>query len=393
MSIGFHHSSNRIYTTTELVIEVDSINIATVTSTAVTINGQLNATKKITAPAVSATVSGSLLIPAGSGNTPISGDVYNEGGVLKFHNGTAVHSLAFADGSITGSAATLTTARTIYGNAFDGSNSLTQIIASTYGGTGNGFVKFSGPTTTEKTYTLPDASSSLAILGANTFTGSQTFTGGINTARSNVTQHATTMDFWAAAVGNVLDGTGAVVTITAIANAPQAGASRDFYPLTGTILTQGATFDIDGAATRTSAAGEVWTFVAKSTSTYRVFVRKADGTAVSDAAYLGVLQNPQSANYTLALTDAGKHILHPSADTTARTFTIPANTTVAFSIGSVVSFVNQNAGGVITIAITTDTMRLAGAGTTGSRTLAANGVATALKVTSTEWIISGTGLT
>jgi len=38
-------------------------------------------------------------------------------------------------------------------------------------------------------------------------------------------------------------------------------------------------------------------------------------------------------------------------------------------------------------------MRLAGAGTTGNRTLAANGVATAIKITSTEWIISGTGLT
>ena len=48
---------------------------------------------------------------------------------------------------------------------------------------------------------------------------------------------------------------------------------------------------------------------------------------------------------------------------------------------------------MITIAITTDTMRLAGPGTTGSRTLAANGVATALKVTATDWIISGTGLT
>jgi hypothetical protein len=36
---------------------------------------------------------------------------------------------------------------------------------------------------------------------------------------------------------------------------------------------------------------------------------------------------------------------------------------------------------------------LAGAGTTGSRTLAANGIATAMKVTTTEWIINGTGLT
>ena len=104
-------------------------------------------------------------------------------------------------------------------------------------------------------------------------------------------------------------------------------------------------------------------------------------------------QNSQSAAYTLVLSDAGKHILHPSADTTARIFTIPANGTVAFPIGTAVTFVNQNAAGVITIAITTDTMRLAGAGTTGSRTLAANGTATALKITATEWIISGVGLT
>ena len=104
-------------------------------------------------------------------------------------------------------------------------------------------------------------------------------------------------------------------------------------------------------------------------------------------------QNSQSTAYTLVLTDGGKHILHPSADTTARIFTIPANSSVAFPIGTAVTFVNQNAAGVITIAITTDTMRLAGAGTTGSRTLAANGTATALKITSTEWIISGVGLT
>jgi len=109
--------------------------------------------------------------------------------------------------------------------------------------------------------------------------------------------------------------------------------------------------------------------------------------------YLGMPQVSQSAAYTLVITDAGKHILHPSADTTARTFTIPANSSVAFPIGTAVTFINQNSGGVITISITTDTMRLAGAGTTGSRTLAANGIATAVKVTSTEWLINGVNLT
>jgi hypothetical protein len=104
-------------------------------------------------------------------------------------------------------------------------------------------------------------------------------------------------------------------------------------------------------------------------------------------------QNAQSADYTLVIGDAGKHLLHPTADTTARVFTIPANASVAFGIGTTVTFVNQAGAGVVTIAITTDTMRLAGTGTTGSRTLAANGIATALKLTSTEWIISGMGLT
>lgn len=104
-------------------------------------------------------------------------------------------------------------------------------------------------------------------------------------------------------------------------------------------------------------------------------------------------QNSKSADYTLVATDAGKHIFHPSADTTGRTFTIPANSSVAFAIGTTITFINQNSGGVISIAITTDTMRLAGAGTTGTRSLAANGIATAVKVTSTEWIISGVGLT
>lgn len=109
--------------------------------------------------------------------------------------------------------------------------------------------------------------------------------------------------------------------------------------------------------------------------------------------FRNIPQNSQSAAYTLVASDSGKHILHPSADTTARTFTIPANGSVPFPIGTAVTFINQNGAGVVTIAITTDTMRLAGAGTTGSRTLAANGVATAIKITSTEWIISGTGLT
>lgn len=109
--------------------------------------------------------------------------------------------------------------------------------------------------------------------------------------------------------------------------------------------------------------------------------------------YKNIPQNSQSAAYTLVLEDDAKHLYHPSADTTARIWTIPANSSVAFPIGTAITFVNDSSAGVVTISITTDTLVFAGTGTTGSRTLAANGIATAIKMTSTRWMISGTGLT
>ncbi len=113
--------------------------------------------------------------------------------------------------------------------------------------------------------------------------------------------------------------------------------------------------------------------------------------ATCNIGYLEVPQNSQSAAYTTVLADSGKQIFHPSTDNNARTFTIPANSSVAYPVGTVITFINQI--NTLTIAITSDTMTLAGTSTTGSRTLAVNGIATAIKVGSTNWIISGTGLT
>ena len=115
-------------------------------------------------------------------------------------------------------------------------------------------------------------------------------------------------------------------------------------------------------------------------------------TETSTLGYLNVPVNEQSAAYTLVIGDAGKTIFHPSTDANARTFTIPANGSVAFPVGTVVSFLNMTSQ-VVTIAITTDTMYLAGTGATGSRSLAQYGIATAIKMTSTTWLISGNGLT
>jgi hypothetical protein len=115
----------------------------------------------------------------------------------------------------------------------------------------------------------------------------------------------------------------------------------------------------------------------------------ADGT--NKVGYLNMPQNAQTGSYTLVLADAGKHIYHASG-AGAATYTIPANASVAYDIGTAVSFINLSAT-AISIAITTDTMYLSSAGTTGTRTLAQYGTATAVKVTSTAWIITGSGLT
>lgn len=110
----------------------------------------------------------------------------------------------------------------------------------------------------------------------------------------------------------------------------------------------------------------------------------------SSVGYTGMPQNAQSAAYTLVAADAGKTIVHPITDNNARTFTIPDNGSVAYPVGTTITFINMI--NTVTIAITTDTMYLAGSGTTGSRTLAAYGIATAVKVSSTSWVISGNGL-
>ena len=113
-------------------------------------------------------------------------------------------------------------------------------------------------------------------------------------------------------------------------------------------------------------------------------------TAARGVGYMGIPQSSAATTgaYEIVAADAGEHIY----STATRTVTIPANSSVAFPVGTAISFVAAT-GATVTIAITSDTLILAGPGTTGSRTLAPFGMATALKITSTSWIISGNGLT
>jgi|SRR5262245_32842184 len=104
-----------------------------------------------------------------------------------------------------------------------------------------------------------------------------------------------------------------------------------------------------------------------------------------------LIQNSQSSNYTLVSSDAGKLIYHPSSDNNPRTWTIPADASVPYPIGTAITFINRI--NVITIAITSDILIFSPSGSTGSRSLAADGIATVIKVEGTIWYIAGNGLT
>lgn len=112
--------------------------------------------------------------------------------------------------------------------------------------------------------------------------------------------------------------------------------------------------------------------------------------SASEVGFKGTPQNVQNGDYTLVLSDAGKAIVKSSGGA-GETITVPANASVAFPVGTIIRIVNGG-GGDLTIAITSDTMFLAGAALSGSRTLVNTGVAVLEKFNATVWLISGAGL-
>jgi len=152
-----------------------------------------------------------------------------------------------------------------------------------------------------------------------------------------------------------------------------------------TTISLGESLKISGGSSiDTSISGDTITIALESS----VPTATLSSTA-SSFGYLGMPQNSKSDNYTLVIGDIGKHIY---VTVTGKTITIPAYTSVDFPIGTTIVIISA-ASVSTTIAITTDTMYLGGTGTTGSRTLAAYGMATLVKVTQSVWFVSGTGLT
>ena len=118
-------------------------------------------------------------------------------GILKSTTTTGALTIAVAgdfptlNQNTTGSAATLTTSRLIYGNSFNGSANVTGVIGSSFGGTGNGFTAFTGPTTSEKIFTLPNSSATI-LTSAAAVTAAQGGTGQTSYAVGDILYASTT---------------------------------------------------------------------------------------------------------------------------------------------------------------------------------------------------------
>jgi len=231
-------------------------------------------------------------------------------------------------------------------------------------------------------------SSSVVATGTVTSVG---FTGGLITVATATTTPALTVAGTSGGIVYFASGSTWASTAALASNALMVGGGAGAGPSTVTTGTGVVTalgvntgsagaFVVNGGALGTPSSGTL------SNCT-------ADGT--DSVGFRNIPQNAQTGSYTMVLADAGKHIYHASG-AGAATYTIPAATSVAYPIGTAITFINLSTTSV-SIAITTDTMYLSSAGTTGTRTLAQYGSATAIKVSGLSssgiWVISGSGLT
>ncbi len=114
--------------------------------------------------------------------------------------------------------------------------------------------------------------------------------------------------------------------------------------------------------------------------------------SAANVGHKGTPQNVQTASYTLVLGDCGKEIYYPNGHGSGDVVTIPANASVAFPVGTIIVITNDDPTNTISIAITSDTLRLSGTSSTGTRTLGTISSCTISKKTSTSWHISGPGV-
>lgn len=243
--------------------------------------------------------------------------------------------------------------------------------------------------------------------GGITLAGGTTFAGTIAIANASTSAHTISISNGAGTTNKTINiGTASTGGTTAITLGSTAGATSTIQ-LNGSVattsaITTGGPLNLNhtnpNISSNNASVASIFTSTVTGinigSSTIKTTAFPADGTTSTAAAGEGYMGMPQvvvsSGGKTLAATDAGKHIYVTTNN--SQTITIPANTSVALPIGTTVVIVNAS-GISSSIAINTDTLRLANSTSTGTRSLASNGMCTLVKINSTEWIASGNGLT
>ena len=217
-----------------------------------------------------------------------------------------------------------------------------------------------------------------AGFGANTFTAAQEWATGASIASAATVNLDT-------ATGNRVHITGTTaITAVTLTRGPRTVIFDNILVLTHNATTN----NLPSAANITTAVGDRAVYESDGTTVYCVSYIRANGQAVvgtSSASAVNYPQSIKSVDYTLVLGDAGYQIFHPASDTAARVFTIPANSSVAYPIGTVLVFVNEAGAQGLSVAITTDTLRSTQL-TTGTQRVPAGNTLTALKIATTKWL-------
>lgn len=277
----------------------------------------------------------------------------------------------------------------------------TATFPSTATGTGT-FLRADGTNWAASTMTLPNTTTANQIL----YSSATSVIGQITTANTAalVTSSSGVPSFATGTAGQLMlvNAAGTAVVFGSV----NLGSSNSVGGIllvanggTGAAGTAGKSLTISN--TGTVAGGDAWVLAIAAGKTLTVSnsitLAGTDATVMTlppvnaSIGYLNVPSNPQAANYTTVIGDSGYSIDHLAADTNARTYTI--DDTLAYAVGTCISFSNMTAAVVSIVCTTTTNLYLGGTGTTGTRSLARYSQATARKQATGVWIISGNGLT
>jgi hypothetical protein len=244
-------------------------------------------------------------------------------------------------------------------------------------GTGSIVLRGAGPTTgitiaaSEKCLAAWNGSDFVKVATSATATGTVTSVGGTGTV-NGITLTGTVTSTGNLTLGGTLSGVSLSTQVTGTLPVANGGTGATTLTANNVLLGNGT------SALQVVAPGTIGNVLTSDGTTWT-------SAAAASGSIVQYPQNSRSADYTLVLGDAGKQIFHPSSDTESRVFTIPANSSVAFPVGTVVLITVENGARSVSVAITSDTL-VFGSGTTGAVSVPSNNTLMCIKVTATKWM-------